>query len=85
MKFLGFKCVGDSKGYYVDGHEREDVVAYRGQFLNAMVDIEKRQGEWEGQGMEEFVPPTLNAGEKKVVFIVHDESIIYSNDAKTMT
>lgn len=30
---LGFSIIDEKKGTYVDGHEREDVVEYRGQFL----------------------------------------------------
>ena len=33
---MGFVFGRYAKGMYVDGHEREDVVAYRKEFLEAM-------------------------------------------------
>ena len=33
---LGFKPVSHKKGIYIDGHEREDVVKYRGEYLKFM-------------------------------------------------
>lgn len=34
LKLLGFSAVDEmKKGVYIDGHEREDVVAYRTQFV----------------------------------------------------
>lgn len=34
---LGFSIIDVKKGTYVDGHEQEDVVEYRGQFLRKMI------------------------------------------------
>eukprot|EP01040_Poterioochromonas_malhamensis_P015275 gene15275-17077_t len=42
MKILGYKLVNIKKDYYVDGHEREDVVEYRQQFLQRIEGIETR-------------------------------------------
>ena len=36
---LGFSMIDAKKGTYVDGHEREDVVEYRGQFLRKMIGL----------------------------------------------
>lgn len=36
---LGFSVIDAKKGTYVDGHEREDVVEYRGQFLRKMIGL----------------------------------------------
>ena len=33
MHELGFEVLSASKGAYYDGHERDDVVQYRGEFL----------------------------------------------------
>jgi hypothetical protein len=70
--------------YYVDGHERTDVVAHRNEFLEQMDAIDKRSTQWEdgpANEMEVVIPPTLADGEKEVVLITHDECIIYSNDS----
>ncbi len=42
MKIFGHNYREATKGVYMDGHERNDVVAYRGQFLAKMVEHEKR-------------------------------------------
>jgi hypothetical protein len=84
MHFLGFEPNVHKKSYYVDGHERDDVVAHRIDFLKQMEDIERRSSFWEDgrdRSMEEVIQPTLANGEKEVVLITHDECIIYSNDA----
>ena len=31
---LGFRCVESRKGAYIDGHEREDVIEYRKEYLD---------------------------------------------------
>jgi len=36
---LGFSKIEAKKGTYVDGHERDDVVEYRGKFLRKMVGL----------------------------------------------
>jgi hypothetical protein len=80
MHFLGFHPVSHAKGYYVDGHERPDVVDHRTRFLATMLDIETRQGYWTGNDMEIFNEPELGDRQKRTVLIVHDECIVYSND-----
>ena len=68
--------------YYTDGHEREDVVAYRVDFLEKMKDYERRMGVWTGLDMNEFCAPCgLREGEKEVVLVTHDEMIVHANDA----
>jgi hypothetical protein len=52
MKFLGFYPKGYTKGYFVDGHERDDVVAHRTRFLKDMESLEARTAEWSGDNME---------------------------------
>jgi hypothetical protein len=47
MKFLGFFPTEHTKGYSVDGHEREDVIAHRIEFLKFMEDLERRVCSWE--------------------------------------
>jgi hypothetical protein len=80
MKVLGFFPRKAAKTYYVDGHEREDVVEYRLQFLDDMKVYERKMVYWSGDDMSEVHEPVLEPGEKSVVLIVHDECIVYSND-----
>ena len=39
LKHMGFEFKQYQKGIYVDGHEREDVVAYRKEFLAKMKEL----------------------------------------------
>lgn len=83
MQFLGFNAVANGKNYYVDGHEREDVVQYReGYFLPAMEKYERRMPFWTGENMDVYNHPQgIFPCEQVCINIVHDECIVYSNDA----
>ena len=65
------------KGQYVDGHEREDVVAYRKQvFIPKWKEIMNRMAVWD-KDMKEHLP----SGEgKRVIAWFHDESVFYAHD-----
>jgi len=83
---LGFRyvCV-KQKGYYNDGHERDDIRKYRQNvFLPQMLAFETAMVKYEGENMEIETKPTLKAldkfGGKELVLIVHDECIFHSND-----
>ena len=52
MRVLGFYPATHSKGYFVDGHEREDVVEYRKNFLEEMMQYQRYFSHWEGEDME---------------------------------
>ena len=68
---------------YVDGHEREDVVAYHQKYLDVMKDLR-----------DTHLPPPLPSDErpttpppdaetrKKLVLIYHDESIFNTNEGQ---
>ena len=82
MRYLGFERIEAKKDYYTDGHEREDVVAYRVEFLDKMKDYERRMGIWTGSEMNEFCSPCgLREREREVVLVTHDEMIVHANDA----
>ena len=75
MIILDFRATKAGKGYYVDAHEREDIVQYRQQvFLPRLLELEQKMRIYHGDNMENFTDPTLKAGEKRVVLITHDES-----------
>ena len=65
---------------YYDGHEREDVVAYRTQWTKRMVQYSRKMTTYEGDSMQNAVPSTLQAGERELVWVTHDECTFYSND-----
>jgi hypothetical protein len=78
---LGYQFGEYRKGMYFDGHEREDVVAYRTKFLEEMKELERRMVRYEGETMEP-IPPALGTGERELILVTHDECIFYSNDGK---
>ena len=70
---LGFSRVHHQKGVYFDGHDRNDVVTYRNNFLTILHDLERKSISCEG------TTPELTAGEKPFIRVVHDESTFYAN------
>jgi hypothetical protein len=80
---LGMSYVKYTKGLYIDGHERDDVVSYRDGFLERMSTHEKFFFKYEGDDMKTVVHPALNPGERPRVLVTHDESCFSSHDGKT--
>ena len=75
------------KGIYIDGHEREDVVKYRGEYRKVMEVYEKNHMPRPRCSDEEpltpsTAPPTEQT-DKKLVAIYHDEYIFNVNEAQT--
>ena len=68
MKVWGYSFGAHTKDVYMDGHEREDVVLYRGAFVSRLQELEPRMSSFEGDDMHE-VEPTLADGVKKVVLV----------------
>ena len=69
---LGFKQVDHHKKVYFDGHEWEDVVAYRERFVETLDSLNRRC---------EFADhePILKENEKPLIIVHHDESTVYAN------
>ncbi len=67
------------KNYYVDGHEREDVVAHRVRFLEQMKEYEKRFFTYQCTSDDEV--PIRPQCDKPLIYIVHDETTLYANNA----
>jgi hypothetical protein len=77
MKKLDYRWSYTPKGQYVDGHEREDVVAYRQNvFLPAWANIKARTRDW-SQGQPDPLPH-----ERRIVVWFHDESTFYAHDRR---
>lgn len=79
---LGWRRTLVRKGVYMDGHEREDVVAYRVEiFLPTMELYEHRMAKYELKGPDLVrVPPTLGPGERELIAYFHDECCFHAND-----
>jgi hypothetical protein len=68
---------------YIDGHEREDVVAYRCAFVERWKTFEKHFHQWDNDGRELPRPngfPLPDNGPFRLVLVTHDESTFYQND-----
>ena len=68
MKVWGYSLGAHTKDVYMDDHEQEDVVLYRGAFVSRLQELEPRMSSFEGDDMHE-VEPTLADGVKKVVLV----------------
>ncbi|KAI0244901.1 hypothetical protein BJV78DRAFT_1085196, partial [Lactifluus subvellereus] len=73
------------KGMYIDGHEREDVVAYRQGFVQRWKQYEKRMTTYDDNGTPTeprggFAVPQI--GRFKLILVTHDESTFYANDQR---
>ncbi|KAG9103638.1 hypothetical protein FRC06_009142, partial [Ceratobasidium sp. 370] len=81
----GYKWGREPKGQYYDGHEREDVVAYRQtKYIPAWKELESRMVSYTQDGLtldpEQLL--VLRAGEKQVIVWFHDESTFYAHDCQ---
>jgi hypothetical protein len=79
LRKLGLVPQSKKKGIYFDGHEREDVIEYRKEFLDKMLIYEKFMPIFEGENMEQQ-NPLLLPNEKLHIFVTHDECLFYAND-----
>ena len=70
---LGFSQRHHYKGVFFDGHEREDVVTYRKEFLDRLQELDRKTI------MSDGMCPELEEGEKPLIRVVHDESTFYAN------
>lgn len=88
MHELGFEVLQAKKGTFVDGHERDDVVAYRKTFLRRMVTLgflhprNAPTEEAKAALPEDFVCSRPDLLDKTVV-LFHDESTFQANDDET--
>jgi hypothetical protein len=81
---LGMSYMQYTKGLYINGHERPDVVSYRDAFLERMSNHEKCFFKYEGDDTTTIVNPALHFGERPRVLVTHDESCFSSHDGKTI-
>ncbi len=68
---LGFDQRCHSKGVYFDGHDREDVVAHRKQFVSQLADLESKT-------MSPSQPHPVTT-ERPIIRVYHDESTFNAN------
>ena len=77
LHHLGFHQCDYQKGVYFDGHERDDVVTYRQEFLDRLASLDKTT----------ITPtrpmPVVAEGERRYLRIAH-ESTFYANADQTL-
>ena len=85
LHYLGFKPVSHRKGVYIDGHERDDVVKHRANYLRTMAGLQATHRP--PPICSDEPPPTVRdereEEKKDLVVIYHDESIYNSNEGQT--
>jgi hypothetical protein len=82
---LGFYLSKSKKGIYVDGHEREDMIAYRQEVflpMMAKLDLYAWQYEEKDDGTWKIIEPILLLGVQCHVVYYHDESCFHRHDYK---
>ena len=57
---------------YFDGHDRDDVVQYRKDFLAKLERLDEKSVKFDN------IVPQLEAEEKPLIWVVHDESTYYA-------
>lgn len=89
LKCLDWRYGRRKNGMYIDGHEREDVVAYRAAFVKRWMErYEPRMVVYENDGKpikqpEGYVLQGKYKGQAfRIILVTHDESTFYANDRK---
>lgn len=82
---LGFSIIDAEKGTHVDGHEREDVLEYCGQFLGKEIGLGSLNRDNESTLKAKLVlPEDLETSRSdvlaKTIVLFHDESTFQAND-----
>jgi hypothetical protein len=73
---------------YVDGHERDDVVVYREEFIERWMEYKKRMITYDNDGNVLAIPKGFKLANPSTPFelivVTHDESTFYENDRRTL-
>ncbi|KAF8220159.1 hypothetical protein L208DRAFT_1127784, partial [Tricholoma matsutake] len=79
---MGWQYGRQNNGMYIDGHEHEDVVAYRECFIKRWKGYEHRMTTYDNSGNIDKIPVGFQVadGHFKLILVTHDESTFYKND-----
>jgi len=78
---LNWKYGKKLNGMYIDGHERDDVVAYQDTFVNRWAKYEQRFHIWNNMDVDSMLTrPPCNS--LPLILVTHDESTFYQNDER---
>ncbi|KAI0721788.1 hypothetical protein C8Q72DRAFT_890182 [Fomitopsis betulina] len=85
LKKLSWRYTRVRKGMYIDGHEREDIVAYRNGFVVCWKEYEKCMTKFDEDG-NPIEPqhgfPVPQTGCFKLILVTHDKPMFYANDRR---
>jgi hypothetical protein len=82
LQCLSWRYGSSKNGMYLDGHEQEDVVAYRTGFVERWKEYEKCFHTWDNSDIE-YRPQNafpVKGGRFQLILVTHDESTFYQND-----
>ncbi|KAF8967157.1 hypothetical protein BDZ97DRAFT_1615838, partial [Flammula alnicola] len=85
LKKLNWRYTRKKNGMYVDGHEREDVIQYRNEFIARWKEYDKRFLKFDNDGNQtnQLVGfPVAQIGRFRIILVTHDESTFYANDRR---
>jgi hypothetical protein len=80
---MGWRYGKKRNGMYVDGHEREDIVEYREEFIKRWKVYEKRMYSYDNDGNREGELngfPVSSGQRFRLILVTHDESTFYETD-----
>ena len=85
LKCLSWFYGAMQNGMYLDGHEHEDVVAYRVGFVARSKEYEKQFHIWDNDGVEHRACNDtgiqVEGGQYQLILVTHNESVFYQNDS----
>ncbi|KAJ3522656.1 hypothetical protein NMY22_g11792 [Coprinellus aureogranulatus] len=88
LRANGYRYGRKRKGMYIDGHEREDVVQYREEFIQRWQEYEKRMITYGNDGEIVSMPEGFKLNNPatpfELVLVTHDESTFYENDRRNL-
>ena len=84
LRKLDWQFSRKRNGMYIDGHERDDVVAYRTGFLARWDEYTKRMVTYDHLGNVLTTPDgfCVPGGRFRLILVTHDESTFYANDRR---
>jgi len=83
LRKMSWRYAWKRNGMYINGHERDDVVAYRNRFLERWKEYEKRFVIYDNDGNVLSTPtgfPVAQECRFRLILVTHDESTFYQND-----
>jgi hypothetical protein len=83
LQRLSWRYGAMHNGMYLDGHEHDDVVAYRAGFVARWKEYEKRFHTWDSNDVEHLPQNAfpVQGGRFRLILVTHDESVFYQNDS----